>query len=291
MSATLDIDLLRTFHAVARLNQFRAAADHVNRSPAAVSMHIQRLEAVAGGRLLERDNQSVSLTPLGQRLLAGTAELLRTHDKVLSELHGSSLTGHVKLGMSDEYAENVIRHILPLFTERWPNVVLEITIAASLALRDQIARGRLHLALAIQPTGKRPDPHALATTTPVWVGSATRGLSTPNSLPVSVDEPLPLAMHVADCPYREVMLNTLAQSGRAWRVVLSSPSSQAVETCVEAGMAISMVDRSRVSPLMRVLEDLPAAPPHEVVLLRAPDAHTDPITDLLSAAIRQHFSP
>ncbi|WP_268605094.1 LysR family transcriptional regulator, partial [Escherichia coli] len=55
MRPTLDIDLLRTFHAIARLGQFRAAAAFVNRSPAAVSVHIRRLEQVAGGRLLERD--------------------------------------------------------------------------------------------------------------------------------------------------------------------------------------------------------------------------------------------
>ncbi|WYX50277.1 LysR family transcriptional regulator [Achromobacter xylosoxidans] len=93
MNQSLDIDLLRTFHAVARLGQFRAAAEHVHRSPAAVSVHIQRLEAVVGGRLLERDNQSVTLTPLGQRVLGGTAELLRVHDRVLGGIQGRRLPG------------------------------------------------------------------------------------------------------------------------------------------------------------------------------------------------------
>ncbi|MGC2039181.1 LysR family transcriptional regulator, partial [Paraburkholderia caledonica] len=82
MSTVLDIDLLRTFHAVARLGRFRAAAELVNRSPAAVSVQIQRLEAIAGGRLLERDNQSVTLTALGKRLLSSTGEVLAAHDRV-----------------------------------------------------------------------------------------------------------------------------------------------------------------------------------------------------------------
>ena len=43
MAATLDIELLRTFHAVARLGRFRAAAAQVHKSAAAVSVHIQRL--------------------------------------------------------------------------------------------------------------------------------------------------------------------------------------------------------------------------------------------------------
>ncbi len=72
MTTILDIELVRTFHAVARIGKFSAAAAHLHRSPAAVSVHTQRLEAVAGGRLLNRDNQSVSLTALGKRLLLST---------------------------------------------------------------------------------------------------------------------------------------------------------------------------------------------------------------------------
>jgi len=285
-NATLDIDLLRTFHAIARLRQFRAAAEHVHRSPAAVSMHIQRLEAVAGGRLLERDNQSVTLTPLGQRLLTSTTELLRTHDKVLNDLHGKAMAGRIKLGMSDEYAVRIIRDILPLFAASWPNVVLDVSTFPSLALRDQIARGRLHVALVVLPLGKKPHPAALSLTTPVWVAGAGMAEGDKPVLP----DPMPLALHVADCPYREAMIALLAKAGRKWRVVLSSPSSQAVEACVESGLAVSMVDRSRVTARMRVLEHLPTPPAHEVLLLRSASAQDDPAAQLLDKTIRQHFS-
>lgn len=96
MNAILDIDLLRTFHAVVRIGKFSAAAGQLHKSPAAVSVHIQRLEAVAGGRLLHRDNQSVSLTALGKRLLASTAELLHAHDRVLADLHGTIWSGALR---------------------------------------------------------------------------------------------------------------------------------------------------------------------------------------------------
>lgn len=49
MAAVLDIELIRTFHAVARIGKFSAAAEHLHKSPAAVSVHVQRLETVAGG--------------------------------------------------------------------------------------------------------------------------------------------------------------------------------------------------------------------------------------------------
>lgn len=283
MSRVLDIELLRTFQAVAQLGQFRAAAEHLHRSPAAISMHIQRLEAVAGGRLLERDNQSVALTPLGRRLLAGAADLLGRHDKVLGELHGTHLAGHIKLGVPDEYAVHVIRDVLPLFATTWPNVRLDVITAPSLTLRKQVERGRLHLAVAVQPAGEGATSQALANTTPVWVGGG--------ALAEALPDPIPLAMHATQCPYRDAMTGALDRAGRAWRIVLSSPSGQAVEACVEAGLGVSLVDRSRITAGMRVLEALPAVAKHEVVLLRAVSARDDPAANLLDDILRKYLRP
>lgn len=282
MSGVLDIELVRTFHAVARSGKFKIAAEQLHKSPAAISVHIQRLEAVAGGRLLDRDNQSVDLTALGRRLLISTTDLLSTHDRVLAELHGPRLVGRIKLGVPDEYAAHVIRDILPVFAAAWPNVVLEVKTAPSHSLRDYVQRGKLHAAVMTQP--KEQDggqAHVLVGTTPVWVGAAI-------SL-FEWSDPLPLAVHAADCPYRSAMLESLKQSGRKWRIVLDSPSSQAIKACVEAGLAITLIDRARVSESMRILDGLPHVPEHEVVFLRSSTAQTNEAIELLAQAIHQHF--
>lgn len=282
MTSILDIELVRTFHAVARIGKFKAAAEHLHKSPAAISVHIQRLEAVANGRLLERDNQSVSLTPLGKRLLTSTRDLLHTHDRVLAEIHGTRLAGRIKLGIPDDYAAHVICDILPIFTTAWPNVVLEVTTAPSYSLRAELQRGKLHAALMTQPKGQHAErAQVLTPTIPVWVGAAT-------GAPV-LDDPLPLALYAADCPYRQAMLDSLKRDGRSWRVVLDSPSSQAVRACVEAGLAISLLDRGRVTEDMRILDGLPAVAEHEVMFIRAASAQDDEALDLLAQAIQQHF--
>ncbi|WP_223471768.1 MULTISPECIES: LysR family transcriptional regulator [unclassified Pseudomonas] len=282
MTAILDIDLIRTFHAVARIGKFSAAAEQLHKSPAAVSVHIQRLEAVAGGRLLNRDNQSVSLTALGKRLLVATTELLRTHDRVLADLHGTRLAGRITLGVPDEYAEHVIRDILPTFAAAWPNVVLELKTAPSYALRDLVQRGKLQAAVVAQPKGQvSAGGQVLVSTTPVWVG--------PAHVTVASMEPLPLAVHAAQCPYRQAMMEALRQSGRRTRVVLESPSNQAVKACVEAGLAVSLIDRARVTDAMQILEGLPVIQEHEVVFMRAQASHGDEAVDLLSRAMQQSF--
>ncbi|MCO7597456.1 MULTISPECIES: LysR family transcriptional regulator [Pseudomonas] len=282
MSAILDIELLRTFHAVSRSGRFKAAAEQLHKSPAAISVHIQRLESIVGGRLLERDNQSVSLTALGRRLLVSTTELLHTHDRVLSEVQGSSVTGRIRLGVPDEYADHVIRDILPCFAEQRPNVVLEVKTGPSLTLREQVRRGRLHAAVAVVPKGEPVDGQKpLAGTTPVWVGAANG--------PSVLADPLPLALYAAECPYREAMLSALRNSGRKWRVVLDSPSSQAVKACVETGMAITLLDRSRVTGRMVILAGLPEVAEHDVVFLTFAQAQSEEPVVLLSQMIGQYF--
>jgi DNA-binding transcriptional LysR family regulator len=282
MPAILDIELIRTFHAVARIGKFSAAAEQLHKSPAAVSVHIQRLEAVAGGRLLNRDNQAVSLTALGKRLLLSTTELLSTHDRVLADLHGTRLAGRITLGVPDEYADHVIRDILPTFAAAWPNVVLELRTAPSYALRDQVQREKLQAAVIARPK-ELPDTESLrlTSTTPVWVGPI-------NSVIASM-QPLPLAVHAAQCPYRQAMVEALKQCARKSRIVLESPSTQAVKACVEAGLAISLIDRARVTDKMQILDDLPRVPEHEVVFIRAQASHADEAVNLLSRAMQQYF--
>lgn len=282
MPAILDIELIRTFHAVARIGKFSAAAEQLHKSPAAVSVHIQRLEAVAGGRLLNRDNQAVSLTALGKRLLLSTTELLSTHDRVLADLHGTRLAGRITLGVPDEYADHVIRDILPTFAAAWPNVVLELRTAPSYALRDQVQREKLQAAMIARPKELLDtESLRLTSTTPVWVG--------PINSVIASTQPLPLAVHAAQCPYRQAMVEALKQCARKSRIVLESPSTQAVKACVEAGLAISLIDRARVTDKMQILDDLPRVPEHEVVFIRAQASHADEAVNLLSRAMQQYF--
>lgn len=281
MTPILDIELLRTFHAVARLGKFRSAAEHVHKSPAAVSVHIQRLEAIAGGRLLDRDNQSVTLTALGERLLSSTTALLLSHDRVVGELHGTALEGRVVIGIPDEYAAHVIRDILPAFNATWPNVVLEMRTAPSFALREQVQKGKLDLALVVQPMSGGASGQLITVTTPIWVGSPT--------FAVQESVPLPLALYAEPCPYRVAMTDALGKAGRDWRIVLDSASSQAIKACVESGLGVTLLDRARVSPRMQVLEGLPAVADHEVVLMQARSRKAHEATDLLCRTLQQNF--
>ncbi|MDI2595229.1 LysR family transcriptional regulator [Pseudomonas sp. 681] len=268
MAETLDIELLRTFHAIVRFGQFLAAASFLNKSPSAVSLHVRRLEAVAGGRLLERDNQTVSLTPLGRRFALQSAELLRLHDRLLDSFTTPVASGRIRLGISEEYAGGVLGCTLPHLAADFPHIELEVETGASGRLNNRLQRGQLDMALIVAPVDAASPMRCLKTfglTQPVWVAA--------HDYRPDLDKPVPLALHGKDCPYRSVAVDALSQQGRRWRAVIMSAGVTALETAIEAGLAIGIVDRAQVRQGMRVLnaaDGFPELPVHELRLMLAP---------------------
>lgn len=76
MFSTLPLNALRTFEAAARLGSFKAAAEELSVTPAAISHQIRTLETHLGALLFDRSGQGVALTEEGERLYRQTHRAL-----------------------------------------------------------------------------------------------------------------------------------------------------------------------------------------------------------------------
>ncbi|MBN3791726.1 LysR substrate-binding domain-containing protein [Burkholderia sp. Ac-20353] len=261
MPRTLDVDLLRTFHAVAKLGRFKDAAVHVNRSPSAVTAQIQKLEEMVEQRLFTRNNQAVELTQFGQKLLADTTDFLSSHDRLVESLSPQMLTGKLRLGIPDAYAARFMADFLPRFAADRPLLELTVEARSSEELLQRFARGQLDITIAVLPKAP-PHGELLARTHPVWVAART--------FTFDRDAPLPIAVQLPGCPYRDTALTALKKHRIAHRVLLESASSPAVEACIASGLAVGLIERDRVSGNLTthvagiVLPDLP---PHLIHVL------------------------
>lgn len=254
-SAALDLELLRSFQAAAQLGSLAAAAEQRHRTLGAISMQIKRLESTLGSRLLERGPRGVTLTSTGEALLHESRELLRQHDGILARFTGRGLAGKVRLGLPEDYARELLRGVLPEFINRHPDVLLEAVTATSGELARQIQSSKLALAVILDRPNPLPGGRALWRTNPVWAAPRGARLHDYTSLP--------LALHDDDCPYRQLAIEALEEVGRPWHAVFTSTSIHAVENAIEAGLAISVIDRERLTPAMVELgpeDDLPALP-------------------------------
>ncbi|WP_300633067.1 LysR substrate-binding domain-containing protein [Pseudomonas sp.] len=258
MAKQLNIDLLRTFHAVARFGRFNEAAEHVHRSASTVTTHIQKLEDQVGQRLFSRSNQGVDLTLYGRKLLGETTEFLKSHDRLLISLMPQRMQGKIRLGVPDTYAPAFIQEFVPRLIADNPLLELQIEARTSGELLNLFTANQLDLAITVSAhplaQGERLGP-----VQPLWV-AAEHFSCPPNA-------PLPITVPVTGCPYRAAALQALKDHGVYHRVLLESPNSSAVEACVRSGVAVGLMEESRMGAGLRQMTELPALPAQHLYLL------------------------
>lgn len=252
-SSTLDIEALRSFVVVAQLGTLAAAAQQRHRTVSALSMQIKRLERCLDTRLLVRGARGMTTTAAGEVLLGEARELLRQHDGMVARISGRGLSGRVRFGMPEDYATRIVGRLLPDFMARHPEIALEAVTATSGELARQLEKGELSLIVALDRPHRLEGGRTLWQTMPVWAGA--------RELSISPEQPLPLALHPVNCPYRHLGTEALEAMGRPWHAVFTSTSIHAVETAVESGLAVSILERDRLTPTMRELAKTEGLPP------------------------------
>lgn len=248
MASTLDIDLLRSFAAVAQTGTLGAAAGRVGRTQSALSMQMQRLEDACGQALLHRTGRGVRLTPQGERLLVHAHRILQQHDEALADLAGAGLAGALAVGCPDDYAAAFLPHLLRDFARLHPLARVDVVCAPTPRLRERLARRALDVALVSLPWGEAPPAGTLPPLRReplVWVAS-------PGMQPADWN-PLPLALSDPDVLDHRAAREGLDAQGRSYRVAYASGSLTGLVAVVRSGSAVAVLTRCAVPPDLQVL--------------------------------------
>jgi DNA-binding transcriptional LysR family regulator len=286
VASALDLESLRSFMAVAQLGTLAAAAEQRHRTVSAISMQIKRLEERLGTRLLIRSARGMTLTPAGESLMREARALLSQHDRLLARFTGQGLSGRVRFGMPEDFARELVGQILPEFMAQHPDVLLEAVTATSGELARRLERGELTLALLLDRAHRLEGGQPLWRTSPVWAAAREYVLDP--------TQPLPLGLHPVEWPDPGNGVEALEAEERAWYAVFTSTSVHALETAVEAGLAISVLDRERLTPAMRELgpaDGLPALTGGETQLhiSKRMSAASKPAVDALAALLHERL--
>ena len=148
MSALIDVDQLRTFIAIVETGSFTKAAEVVHKTQSAVSMQMKRLEERLGKPIFARDGRASKLTEDGERLLDYARRIIKLNVEALAAFDDKELTGRVRLGLPDDYADRYLPEIMARFSRAYPGVELTVLCEPSVELvelhRHQRARPRHH---------------------------------------------------------------------------------------------------------------------------------------------------
>ncbi|RQH08883.1 LysR family transcriptional regulator [Paraburkholderia dinghuensis] len=283
MNPEFDLDLLRSFVAVADAGSFTRAAVTVHRSQAAVSMQIKRLELMLGTTLFTRDTRNLALTRPGNTLLEYARRALDLQEEAWSALVRPEVTGRVALGAPDDYMAALLSPVLRRFSTLYPHVEIEIVCAQSVALGPMLADNKIDLALVTRDRKLRGE--FVRSEDMVWVGSATD----PATATLS---PLPVGLYEHGSVARAHTVAALDAARIRYRAAYSSASLMGLMATVEAGIAVVALTRCSVPPRFVVLgeaQGLPKIEPLDIVVARSVKSNR-PICDYLAQQMAQDLA-
>ena len=159
MTATLDIATIKAFLLVAELQSFTRAAEALGTTQAAISLKLQRLEALLGRRLVERSPRAVRLTADGVGFLDRARALMTAHDRALS--NDATAAQSLSLGISDHAAGPELIPLLERLHAMSTNLTLAVTIGFSREMQDAYDAGELD-AVIVRQEGSRRGGEKLA---------------------------------------------------------------------------------------------------------------------------------
>ncbi|WP_448178244.1 transcriptional regulator LrhA [Serratia marcescens] len=258
----LDLDLLRTFVAVADLNTFAAAAVAVCRTQSAVSQQMQRLEQLVGKELFARHGRNKLLTEHGIQLLGYARKILRFNDEACTSLMYNNIKGVLTIGASDDTADTILPFLLNRVTAIYPKLAIDVRVKRSTTMVDLLEEGEIDLAVTTaDPAG---HPHIVLRTSPtLWYCAA--------DYHYQAGEPIPLVVMDEPSPFRALAIKQLDEAGIPWRIAYVASTLSAVRAACKAGLGVTARPIEMMSPDLRVLgaaEGLPPLPDTQYVLCK-----------------------
>ena len=152
----LTMKHLRYFDALATHAHFGRAAEACAISQPALSLQMKELEALLGAPLIERGARQVRLTPLGEDFAARARDILRAVDELgdLARAASGPLSGRLRIGVIPTVAPYLLPRIIKDLSAHLPGLDLHPREAVTGRLLDDLAQGRLDIAIVALPVSE-----------------------------------------------------------------------------------------------------------------------------------------
>jgi DNA-binding transcriptional LysR family regulator len=282
MVPNLDVDQLKTFLAIADSGSFTRAAEDVNKTQSAVSMQMKRLEDVIGRALFARDGRGSRLTDEGERFIDHARKLVALNDQVVMTYRSPAISGSVRFGTPDDYADLFLPEVLAKFSRSHPYVTIDVECVSSINLMERTKRGELDIAL-VTFCGNESEGEVLRREELKWVTSARH--------PTHLLPTVPLATADMGCAWRQICTDALTSIKRPYRIAYTSGNRSAIDAAVLQGLAIAAMPEICIRPGMRILsesEGFPRMSHMKIGLLRKQGKQSQ-AAEALAEHVRESF--
>jgi len=257
----LDTHRLRAFVTVAETENMTRAAELMHQTQGAVSQQIRKLEKELGHILFERNRSGLLLTESGERLLVKARRILSLNDAIWGEMTTPRFAGAVTVGVPIDLAGGCrIGASLRAFTQRFPEVELNLRCGLTMELKEGLSSGEIDVAILEELPANQTGETLIADRL-VWIGAVGGG--------AAHKDPIPLSVVRGTCVFRSLVFEALERAGRRYKNVFEGEHFDGSLATVRADLAISALISSRKPREIETLGEhagLPLLPDFNITL-------------------------
>lgn len=150
----LDLNLLLVFHHLVRLGRVSRVAQALGMSQPAVSSALGRLRQALGDELFLRTQKGMEPTPYALQLAEPVALALDNLQQALNvraSFEPATSTRHFRLAMTDVGEMYFLPVLMDAMARAAPGVTFEVASVTQASLKEDMASGRIDLALGLLP--------------------------------------------------------------------------------------------------------------------------------------------
>ncbi len=276
----IDVEALRALLIVVEHGSITRAAEALHLSRSAVSWRMKRLEDHVGQELIVRDGRSIRPSRAARAILDDARTVVETHDRIARSLGSADLTGDVKVAADIDSDVSCMTAVLGSFRRVNPGVDVDLLIDRGWNIREWVEGGQVDLAiLQVLAEDVRQDDRVLWCDPLVWVSSA--------ACPYESGM-VPIVTYGAECRWRSLGEDQLADAGIEYRIALSVPTTAAVIAAIEDGLGVGIIPRWQMTDRLQPWgpsAGLPPLPDTTSVIRSTGDRHpqiVDALADLLA---------
>ncbi|MBN9672101.1 LysR family transcriptional regulator [Roseibium aggregatum] len=143
---------LETLVWLARLKSFRAVAEKLNTTQAAISQRVASVENQLGVTLFERRKRNCKLTAEGREIIPYAERILELTSEMLNRVANvDAFRGVIRLGVVDTIVHVWLTTLLEHLQKHHPHVTVELRVDTSSVLREAVQSGSLDMAFLVGP--------------------------------------------------------------------------------------------------------------------------------------------
>lgn len=247
----MELDLLKSFLAVAEARSFSRAARTVHSTQPTLSRQIGRLEAELGTRLFERYGRHVELTFNGQLLMPlAQAIVARTEDAIsLMKEQAGAGASTVRFGAVGNVFASLLTPILVSFMATYPKVTVDLIEKDDAALEEAVISGELDCAVITPWGSSRAATQYLLTEEIFLVVPKGHRLAAERAVALELVSHEPLLLPRATMNLGNIVADAIRRAGFEPKLSYRANYPELTKALVRKGLGVAPMPKMLAAPL------------------------------------------